>query len=132
MIAKSRKFAAQIGCLATALSFLLGGCESPTRTIWSAQSKSPDGKWLALAHTENTAGPGINAQYTIVELKQNFAKAKPIQILTFDEDQNGVKIVSMSWENPSHLRITYQGDATLLFEAVKAFGEDITIEHVPK
>lgn len=109
----------------------ISGCESATKTIWSAQSKSPDGGWLALAHTENTAGPGVNAQYTIVEMRQNFKTSKPVQILVFDEDHAKVKILSMTWVSPSHLNVSYSGDATLLFQAIKAFGNDITTQHIP-
>ena len=109
----------------------LTACQSATQTIWTAQSKSPDGAYIALAHTENTDGPGINAQYTEVELKQSFNGAKPVTILTLDEGSEAVKNLQMNWTSPSRLVVSYQGNPTLLFEAIKAFGLDVSVQHVP-
>ncbi len=109
----------------------LTACQSATQTIWTAQSKSPDGAYIALAHTENTDGPGINAQYTVVELEQSFNGAKPVTILTLDEGSEAVKNLRMNWTSPTHLAVSYQGNPTLLFEAVKAFGLDVSVQQLP-
>jgi hypothetical protein len=108
----------------------LMGCESATKTVWLAQSKSSDGAWLAMAHTENTDGPGINAQYTTVEMKQNISTTSPIEVLVLDEDEQAVRDLKMNWISPDHLDITYRGDPQILFQAIKAFGKDVTVEHL--
>ena len=84
---------------------------------------------MALAHTENTAGPGINAQYTIIEIKPNFKEAKPVEVLDFDEGAAKVRDLKMDWRS-SELHITYRGDAVIIFQAVKAIGQDISVERL--
>jgi len=37
-----------------AMGFL--GCARPNETTWSNESKSPNGAWIVLAHTEHTGG----------------------------------------------------------------------------
>jgi len=119
-------------CLTTvALCSALLGCETANKVIWNAQSKSPDGAWLALAHTENVDGPGINAQWTMVEMKQNLNTTQPVMILNFDEDEGAVKDLKMNWVTSSHLDVTYRGNAPVTFQAIKAFSKDITVEHLP-
>ena len=109
----------------------LTACKSATETSWTAQSKSPDGAFIAVSHTENTDGPGINAQYTEVEMRQTFDGAKPVTILTLDEGGEPVKNLTMNWVSPSHLHVSYGGNPTVLFEAVKAFGLDVSVQQVP-
>ncbi|MES2392303.1 MAG: hypothetical protein V4555_11725 [Acidobacteriota bacterium] len=129
---KMKPFQTRIPLLAigTLTILPLTSCESSTQTIWRAQSKSPDGAYIALAHTENTDGPGINGQYTEVELEQSFKGARPLTILTLDEGSNAVKNLQMKWDDPSHLVVSYQGNPEVLFEAVKAFGLDVTVQHI--
>jgi hypothetical protein len=109
----------------------LAGCADTDKVIWRAESKSPDGAWLALAHTETTAGPGNNAQWTMVEIQQNISSGQPLMVLDFDEDQASVKALTMNWTTSSHLDVKYKGDALITFQAIKAFGKDVTVEHLP-
>ena len=113
------------------LGYRTVSCKDVNKIIWSAQSESPDAKWLALAHTENTAGPGNNAQWTTVELNQTFEGAKPVEVLTIDEQSHSVKSLTMTWPSSSHLSITYKGGDEVLFQAIKALGNEITFEHLP-
>jgi hypothetical protein len=106
------------------------GCQSATQTIRKSESKSPDGGWLVLTHTENTDGPGINAQYTTIEMKQSFDGAKPVEILVFDEGSEEAKDIKANWVSPSHLNITYRGNPEILFQAIKAFGMDVSLERL--
>ena len=52
-------------------------------TIWSASSKSPDGYWLAHAHTVQHTGPGANGVETIVELRRLTGLRSTTEILNF-------------------------------------------------
>ena len=108
----------------------LVGCNAQ-KTIWSAEVKSSDGAWLARAHTDNIDGPGINAQYTIVEMQQTFPNARPVEVLELDEGTSAVRDLRMNWISPSHLDITYRGNPEILFQAVIAFEKTVTVEHLP-
>ncbi|MEO7029327.1 MAG: hypothetical protein ABI147_07970 [Acidobacteriaceae bacterium] len=99
---------------------------------WKAESKSPDGKWIAFAQTENTDGGfGTGAQWTTVQLRQSFDLAKPMDILIVDEGPESVKELRMNWPSSSHLDITYKGGEKVLFQAVIAFEQNITVEKLP-
>jgi len=104
------------------------GCKGPNETIWSAQSKSPDNKLVAMARTENVDGPGINAQWTAVSLRQNFDSAKAIEVLTIDEDSVAVRNLKMNWISPWHLDISYDGGDRIIFQAIKCLGVDVTVQ----
>jgi hypothetical protein len=113
------------------VSSLASGCHSHEPT-WSAQSISPDRKLVALARTENNDGGfGTGAQWTTVEIKQNFNSAKPIDVLEIDEGPNSVRNLTMTWQSPSQLHIAYKGGEEVLFQAVKALGAQITVERIP-
>jgi hypothetical protein len=113
------------------VSSLASGCHSH-ETPWSAQSISPDRKLVAAARTENNDGGfGTGAQWTTVEIKQNLNSAKPIEVLGIDEGPDSVRNLTMTWRSPSHLHIAYKGGEEVLFQAVKALGADITVEHLP-
>jgi hypothetical protein len=45
------------------------GC-GDARTVWSASSESPDGRWTAVANTREYTGPGANSVETVVEIKE--------------------------------------------------------------
>ena len=110
----------------------MAGCKSATETVWSADTQSSDHAWLAIAHRENTTGPGINAQYMIVQMKQaNIPDGKRVEVLVLDEGGEPTRDLKMAWETPSHLHVTYRGNPTVLFQAVKAFGMDVQVERLP-
>ena len=107
------------------------GCAKPNETTWSNESKSPDGNWIVLAHTEHTDGGfGTGWEGTIVQLKQSFDGAKPMDILDFDDGPESPTDMQAHWISPSHLQITYRGNPKINFQAIKAFGLDISAERI--
>jgi len=114
--------------------FLAGafvGCSQGNETTWSNESKSPDGAWVVSAHTEHTQGGfGTGWEGTLIQLKQSFKEAKPVDVLDFDDDPEPPKDIQAHWISPSHLQITYRGNPRINFQAVKAFGMDISVERI--
>jgi hypothetical protein len=107
---------------------LLSGCQD-SATIWSAESPSPNGYWLASAKTEQFGGPGTAGVYTTVYLKQG--SHSPVQILTFSNESaypSGITSVGMNWVSASHLEVTYKGHADLQFQVVKFAGVDVSVQ----
>jgi len=65
----------------------------------------------------------------IVEIKQNnIPHGEPVEVLDLDEGSEPTRDLKMTWESPSRLDITYRGDPDVLFQAVRAFGMDVTVE----
>jgi hypothetical protein len=107
----------------------LSGCQDKA-TIWSAASRSPDGNWLATAHTDQYGGPGTAAVQTVVYLKWIKGSESPVQILAFSYDSAyplGVTGVKMNWINPARLDVGYKGPATIDFQTIKCAGIDISV-----
>jgi hypothetical protein len=122
-----------IGTLAVLCFFSLAGCRTSNETTWSGQSFSPDHAWLALVHSEHTNhGFGGESAWTIVEMKQNISNTSPVQVLEFDEGPESVYDLKMTWPSLNHLDITYRGDSPITFQAIKAFGKDVTVEQLPQ
>jgi hypothetical protein len=114
------------------LCALVFGCRD-SAIIWSAESRSPDGHWLASARTEQFGGAGTASVETSVYLKQN--SQPPVEILEFSNDSafpSGVTNVDMNWVNPTHLEVTYKGHPTIDFQAVKCSGVDISLRDLSK
>jgi hypothetical protein len=59
------------------------GCRQDVQTIWSAEARSPDGLWLATAHTVQHFGPGTAGIVTSVYLKRTNDSNSPTEILGF-------------------------------------------------
>jgi hypothetical protein len=107
------------------------GCHQDVQTIWSAEVRSPDGHWLATAQTIQHFGPGAAGIETKVYLK--FLSNTPTQILEFFHDGNDASRtinLTMKWATPSHLDVTYNGLASLDFQAVKCGGVEISVKVV--
>jgi hypothetical protein len=123
-----------IFALALLCFFSLAGCHSANETMWSARSASSDQAWLALARTEHTNhGFGGESVWTTVEMKQNIRNGEPVQVLMFadDDGSNSIRDLKMNWSTSQHLNITYRGDTPITFQAIKAFGKDVTVEKLP-
>jgi hypothetical protein len=112
---------------------LLGGCgEGPT--IWSATSLSPDGNWIAVAHTVQHSGPGANGAETIVEIKQTKARIfervllkASTRVLAFADDGASMSL-NMNWMTPSHLEVVFRDDPKLLYyQVVRTSGVEISV-----
>lgn len=103
------------------------GCRD-SAVIWSAKSWSPDGRFLAIARTEQFGGPGTAGVETSVYLKQD--SQAPVEILELSNESAypaGVTNVTMNWLTASHLELTYKGHASLNFQVVKCAGIDISV-----
>ena len=113
---------------------LVSGCQD-VATIWTAETRSPDGYWIASARTDQHGGPGTAGLYTSVYLKRANVSQAPIEVLGFSvgelASQSGTLNLTMKWETPSHLDVTYNGHAaTLYFQVVKCAGIDISTRDV--
>lgn len=107
------------------------GCRD-SAVILSAESPSPDGRYLARAKTEQFGGPGTAYVRTTVYLKQGRRPA--VEILGLSNESAypaGITRVGMNWLSPFRLELTYKGQATLDFEAVRCAGVDISVRGVP-
>jgi hypothetical protein len=65
-------------------------------------------------------------------MKQNISSSTPIEVLEFDEGPDNVHDLKMTWPSPNHLDITYRGNPPITFQAIKAFGKDVTVEQLPQ
>ena len=114
---------------------LVFGCRDYD-VVWSAESRSPDGYWLATAREERGGGFGNAYDSARVYLKEIKSSRPPVEILEFSvgslASQSGKLNLAMKWETPSHLDVTYNGHAaTLDFQAVKYAGIDISVRDLP-
>lgn len=111
---------------------LISGCRN-SDVIWSGESRSPDGYWLATAREERGGGFGNAYDSASVYLKQIKSTRPPVEIFEFSvgslASQSGKLNLTMKWESPSHLDVTYNGHAaTLDFQVVKSAGIDISVQ----
>jgi len=96
-------------------------------TVWSARSQSPDGRWLALAHTVRHGGFGANGVETIVELKGLTGLRRTNRVLGFANDGASMRL-QMNWSSPSHLEVVYHdAPEVLYFQVVKTSGIEISV-----
>ena len=111
---------------------LVLGCEGP-RTTWSTEAQSPDGKMIAHARTIQPSGIGTGEIGTFVDLNWTGGSQSPTVVLAFSDgaDQpGGDKSVGINWLSPTHLELTYKGQRTIDFEAVKCHGVDISVRNL--
>ena len=107
----------------------VSGCRD-SAIIWSAESRSPDGRWVSTASTEQFGGPGTAYVGTHVYLKAVNGSQPSVEILGLSNESaypSGVTNVRMNWTNASHLELTYKGHATVDFQVVKCAGIDISV-----
>jgi hypothetical protein len=114
--------------VAVSVCALLSGC-SNVATIWSTEVRSPDGRWLAIAHTDQYSGPGNAALLTTVFLKHTKGPKSPIEVLLFMQDTKSIDL-KMNWPTASHLEVSYKQPAVIDFQAIKCGGVDISVQDV--
>ena len=123
---------ATAGCL---LSIVLGplslsGCEDAT--IWSAETRSPDGHWLARAHTLQHSGPGADGVETIVDITRNYGLDRSQRVLGFSDDGASLHL-AMRWKDSNNLDVTYQDDPSVLyFQVLKTSGVNIAVQNTQR
>jgi len=106
--------------------FLFSGCKAAPR--WTTESRSPDGRMVAKAEAFTNSGfaaPGSST--TVVYLKQTTGSQKAMLIFAFSEGSPDGMQVKMDWLSPSHLELTYEGQRTIDFQAVRYAGVDISV-----
>jgi hypothetical protein len=111
-----------------AICAFVSGCKN-CAVIWSGESQSLDKHYVASARTVQCGGLGTAGVYTTVYLKQR--GQSPVEILGLSYESAyplGITAVNMIWITPSHLSITYEGKATIYFQAIKCAGVEITVE----
>jgi hypothetical protein len=102
-----------------------------SQTIWSAESRSPDGKMIATARAFANGGFGISGvPATFVYLNWTTGSQKPMEILCLgnESDTSDDAAVKMNWLTPTHLELTYKRNRQSIdFQAVKFAGVDISL-----
>jgi hypothetical protein len=105
---------------------LVGGCGGVDK-VWSSTSPSPDGRWLAVAHTERYSGPGNNGVATIVEIQQKTFFDRSIMVLGFEDDGRSMEL-TMNWVTPHHLEVVFKDDPKVIyFQVVKTSGVEVSV-----
>jgi hypothetical protein len=105
------------------------GCRD-SAIIRSAESRSPDGRWVASASTEQFGGPGTAYVGTQVSLKAVNGSQPAVEVLGLSNDSaypSGITNVGMNWISASHLELTYKGHASVDFQVVRCAGIDISL-----
>jgi hypothetical protein len=109
------------------------------RLVWSTEAKSPDGKVLAKACTTDSSGGFsiLDSTFTTVYLAQATGSSHVAQkVLSLgdaaDTDETKNTRVEMNWITPTHLELTVKGNQTVVFQAVKCFGIDISTRDLSK
>lgn len=120
-----------VSLLILGVSLFTSGCKASP--AWSAESRSPDGKMIATTDVFANGGfiaPGPDA--TFVYLNWTSGSQPKKLILAFSDGQSesdGMK-VGMTWLTPAHLELTYKGQRTIDFQAVKCDGIDISVREL--
>src|SRR5690348_17089215 len=116
--------------LALGFSVLALGCKS-SKTIWSAESHSPDSKVVASVHAvaRNRGLSIISGVDSSVYLNWATGSKQPMLVLELADasDASVDTHVDMNWITQDHLEITYKGNQTVVFQAVKWMGINITV-----
>jgi hypothetical protein len=107
---------------------LTSGCRDAA-TIWSSEAKSPDGQWIALAHTDQYGGPGTAGIISMVQLQRASGNRDKIEVLELFQNSPSIGL-KLNWLTSSRLEITYIEDASVDFQAVKCAGIDITLTKI--
>jgi hypothetical protein len=104
---------------------VLGSACDESETTWSAEARSPDGRWLATATSRSEGGGPTAYDYTIVELKPLTGSQPATRVLGFSH-QYPTMTLKMEWLSPKHLNVTYgtnpkPGDRVSLDSQVATF-----------
>lgn len=108
--------------------FAFFGCREPA--TWSAESRSPDGAWIARAETFEYSGFGTGSVETTVSIRRSNGSGSPERVLGFAQGGPDMGL-KMQWNGPSHLIVVYRADPALLYyQVVKTSGLDISVRNV--
>jgi hypothetical protein len=119
--------------LAVGVCILVSGCKS-SKTIWSAESHSPDGKVVASVHAvaRNQSLSIISGVDSSVYLNWATGSKQPMLVLELADASDAAvdTHVDMNWLTPTHLELAYKGNQTVVFQTVKWVGIDITVRNL--
>ena len=110
------------------LTCIHGAACRDVATVWSREVRSPDGRWVAAAHTDQYGGPGTAGIVTTVALRRTGGDADSIVVVQLS--QNALGGVGLAWPTPSRLDVTYREGEEVDFQAVRAAGVAITLRAV--
>jgi hypothetical protein len=88
------------------------GCRNP-EIVWSAESKSPDGKMVATGQAFANGGFGVSGiPATFVYLNWASGSQKPKEVLEFANESDTVadEAVEIKWLSPTQLGVAYHKD----------------------
>ena len=120
-----------VACVALCVS--LGGCRGGSESLGSSQAVSPDGQWVAKAKTVAQSGFGTGYISTKVYLNWTKGSQSDVQILGLSYEYEipaGITDVDLKWITPKHLELVYRGRPTVVFQAIRCGGIDISTEDV--
>jgi len=123
---------------------LVFGCAGAAPTVWHEELPSPDGKWIAIAETQQGGGFGTAAILTTISLKGTKISNAPQVVLGFSCDGpvprpytldnianvGGTVDLKMQWVTPTHLDVTYRGHPDVYLQTVKLWGTDISLRNL--
>lgn len=115
--------------------FLMLGC-GRSQTVWSTESRSPDGKVIANASTA-VSGKGLSVvSNTITNVYLQWAKGSRgktsvLELADATDDPVNTR-VEMNWLTPTHLELTIKGNQSVTFQAVKWDGIEISVRDFSK
>jgi hypothetical protein len=117
--------------MAVVMPLVTLGCKD--RPIWSTESRSPDGKMVAIAQKFSNSGfaaPGPDAAFVYLRLTTEPEPGTLILALSEGglEAQGGD--IRLDWLSPTHLEVTYPGQQNIDFQAIKYAGVEISIQQV--
>lgn len=113
--------------LVLGLCVFLLSCKAPP--VSSAESRSPDVKMIATAHTFANSGFGGSPPTTFVYLNWAKASQPPTLILglTGGSDAAVDANVEMKWIDSTHLELKYSENQSVDFQAIKWGNVDISL-----
>jgi hypothetical protein len=131
----NRIFFPKVAFLLAVLFSATIGCRDEA-TTWSAESRSPDGNWLATARSTQGGSFGGAYDVTAVNLKWIGGSQPPVQVLLFSHEFSTMNL-KMDWVGPKHLDVAYGGgrpgdEVNLEFQAIKCAGVDISVRDLSK
>jgi hypothetical protein len=109
------------------------GCRG-SQTIWSTESRSPDGKMVATAQAYANGGFGISGTpETFVYLNWATGSQKAMEVLSLDNETDAPDdaVVGIRWISPTRLELTYKENRQRVsFQAVKFAAIEITLRNL--
>jgi hypothetical protein len=125
---KRTKFAKSLLCVFARListGALVTGCRD-VATIRTAESNSPDGKWIASVQTDQYGGAGTAGLQSDVTFRRAVGDKAKTEVLLLSQQTPSVNL-RLTWLTSSHLEITYDRPVEIDFQAIRFGGVEITV-----